>query len=388
MPKPHYGSEMRGIGGSAASGTHLALPGALAKPRALALGLALGLALTACSSSAKSVPQPKASGVPSAGSSSHARPRAGTADVAFAGSLLAVDNEVVGPGFERATGYAYTGRGGGSIGLAHEIAAGEITPGVFESVGAAPIAVLEPKFTRWYVQLAASPLVLAYSPSSPYAATFEAVTAGKKPLEALFSAMATPGFRLGRTNPATDPQGQAFVMMLELAQASLHLPAGTLEKIIGKGVLHGTGGRQSQIFSETALDAHLEAGQLDAASAFLSQAVQLHLHYVTLPASIDLGNPADASSYARASLVVPGSTPGTTTTVHGAPLVIDATTLAEPSESAASSQAAAAFVAYLASPAGRAAYQKEGFTLLPEKISGPASAVPPAVRRAVSRAAS
>src|SRR5579875_797102 len=56
----------------------------------------------------------------------------GTADVAFAGSLLAVDNELVGPGFERATGYAYTGRGGGSIGLAHDISAGEISPGVFE----------------------------------------------------------------------------------------------------------------------------------------------------------------------------------------------------------------------------------------------------------------
>ncbi len=352
------------------------------------LVLTAGLVLAACSSAAGSgsTHQVKTSRSATSAPARAVSPRPGTADVAFAGSLLALDNEVIGPGFERATGYGYTGRGGGSIGLAHEIAAGEIAPDVFESVGASPISVLEPRFATWSVQLASSPLVIAYNPRSPYASTFRSVASGHAPLSDAFEAMASKGFLLGRTNPATDPQGQAFVMMMELAQSYLHLPAGTVERILGTGIVSGQGGNESQIFSETSLDAHLEAGQLDAASAFLSQAVQLHLAYLRLPASIDLGDPAYASAYAKAHLVVPGATPGTTTTVHGAPLVIDATTITEPGQSAADRAAAAAFVAYLASAPGRSSFAKEGFSLVPETIAGDHRDVPRAVTQAVDGA--
>lgn len=344
------------------------------------LVIAGAVLLAACSSS--SSPSSSASARSSAPAKA-APARSGTADVAFAGSLLAVDNELVGPAFERADGYRYSGTGGGSIGLAHEITAGEINPGVFESVGAAPIETLEPAYTTWYVRFAASPLVIAYNPASPYAATFAAVAAGKEPLAKVFEAMAQPGFLLGRTDPATDPQGQAFVMMVELAQRTLHLPAAIVLQILGAGAASGTGGTASQIFSETALDSHLEAGQLYAASAFLSQAVQLHLHYVTLPAAIDFGDPADAGEYASAGLVVP-STTGASTTVHGTPLVIDITTVHQSAASSADVAAADAFVAYQLSAAGRAAYAKEGFTLLPDTLFGVRHDVPKAVQKVLA----
>ena len=309
--------------------------------------------------------------------------RPGTADVAFAGSLLAVDDKVVGPGFAHATGYAYTGRGGGSLGLAHEIASGEIAPGVFESVGSAPVAIVGSRRSPWYVQFAASPLVIAYNPNGTYGTTFERVAAGRLPLADAFDAMAAPGFRLGRTNPATDPQGQAFVMMVELAQRTLGLPAGIVEQILGPGVTTGGTGTTGQIFSETSLDAHLQAGQLDAASAFRSQAVQLHLHYLTLPAAVDLGDPADASGYAKASLVVPATATQAATTVHGAPLVIDIATVREPAQAADDAAAATAFVAYQLSAAGRQAYAAAGFTLLPATVVGTRSSVPASVLAAV-----
>jgi molybdate/tungstate transport system substrate-binding protein len=298
------------------------------------------------------------------------------ANVAFAGSLLYVDNEVVGPAFERSSGYLYRGRGGGSFGLAREIQAGEIFPNVFESVGGAPVRLLEPRFTTWYLRFAASPLVIAYNPRSPYAKVFEAVAQGKAPLADAFLAMAKPGFLLGRTNPGTDPQGRAFVMMVELAQRDLGLPPGTVEKILGKGVLHGTGGRRSQIFAETALESELQAGVLDAASAFLSEAIQLHLHYVALPPELDFGSPAFQSSYASATMEVPGNQPGRLQTVHGSLLSIDVTVIAPrdgkqgSSESRQSAKAARAFVAYLISPAGRREYAKEGFLQLPPELFG------------------
>lgn len=341
------------------------------------MAVVASLVLAACSTSVAPPPPPARRAAPTV-----APTRAGIADVAFAGSLLAVDNEVVGPAFERAEGYRYTGRGGGSIGLAHDIEAGEITPGVFESVGAAPVSILEPTFTRWYVQFAASPLVLAYNPHGPDAAVFQAAANRSGSLAKVFEAMAAPGFLLGRTNPATDPQGQAFVMMVELAQRVLHLPSDIVTAILGRGATTGTAGRSSQIFAETALDSRLESGQLDAASAFRSQAVQLHLPYVTLPSSIDFGDPADAAGYASASLVVP-STSGQPSTVHGSPLVIDITTVREASATAADRAAADAFVAYQLSAAGRQAYAREGFTLVPETVFGARRSVPLVVRRAV-----
>ncbi len=322
-----------------------------------------------------------ASGGATLASCSGSSPRpVGTADVAFAGSLLKVDDQYVGPAFGRSTGLHYTGRGGGSFGLANEITAGEIRPGVFESVGSAPIAPLEPRFTRYYVQFASSPIVIAYNPHSRYAGLFAAVAGHRAPLSRVFTAMAEPGFRLGRTNPATDPQGQAFVMMIELAQRYLGLPAGIVPAILGAGAAAPGGGNQAQIFSETSLDAHLEAGQLDAASAFKSQAIQYHLPYVALPAAIDMGDPSFAAAYAAVSIEVPGALGPdgrqSTTTVRGSPLVIDITTIREPGETPSDAKAAAAFVAFVLSTSGRALYARAGLHLLPEHLYGNSTAVP------------
>ena len=306
-----------------------------------------------------------AAGVPSSGS---VHRRAGTADVAYAGSLQLLNDKTVGPGFTRATGYAYEGRAGGSFGLSQEIRSGEIAPNVFESIGAAPITELQPKAGRWYVQLASSPLVVAYSPHTAFSSALQAVAKGTKPLSDLFSLMGDPGFSLGRTNPETDPQGQAFYEMVELARTRLGLPPGTVSRVLGPP------DNASQIFAETALDARLEAGQLDAASAFLSQAVQLHLPYIALPAAIDFGDPALATTYAAASLTLHGGT-----VVHGVPLVVDVTSLG--TRDAAAAQA---FVAYVLSPPGRRAFERAGYELLTPRVLGDASTVPPGVRRALA----
>lgn len=288
----------------------------------------------------------------------------GTANVAYAGSLQLLNEKVVGPAFSKATGAGYQGRGGGSFGVAQQIVSGEISPNVFESVGAAPIAVLEPKFTSWYVQVAASPIVVAYNPNTPFAPQLKAIAAGKKPLSELFALMEQPGFHLGRTNPNTDPQGQAFYEMVELAQARYHLPATTVTKVLGPL------DNPAEVFAETALEARLQAGQLDAASAFLSQAVQLHLPYITLPSAIDFGDPALSSIYAKATLTLTGGK-----SVHGVPLVIDATVLHGQDQAAAT-----AFVAYLLSPAGRDEFRRGGYSLVTPRLFGNTSAAPTVIR--------
>jgi molybdate/tungstate transport system substrate-binding protein len=290
----------------------------------------------------------------------------GTASVAYAASLTNLNEKTVGPAFASATGDHYSGRAGPSLGLSQEISSGEITPNVFESVGGKPIEALEPKFTTWYIQFAASPIVVAYNPASQYASRFKAIADGSKPLSDLFTLMEKPGFKLGRTDPNVDPQGQAFIFMLMLAQQQYHLPASTVTKIIQGGP---SAADSPTIFDEAALEPRLQAGQLDAASAYRSQAVQLHLHYIPLPASINLGDPAQADHYATASFKLASGE-----TAIGKPLVVDITTIGKNDPSAQ------AFVRYVLSAHGLALHKQGGYTLLKPTAFGDTAAIPAAVR--------
>jgi molybdate/tungstate transport system substrate-binding protein len=313
-----------------------------------------------------------ASGLPASAASQ--RPAAsGTANVAYAASLINLNEKVVGPAFTKATGFGYSGTAGPSLGLSQSIVAGEITPNVFTSVGSTPIKALEPKFTRWYVRYAASPIVIAYNPHGKYGAELKAIAQRKRPLKDLFQLMAAPGFRLGRTDPNIDPQGQAFVEMLLLAKSQLHLSSATIAKILGgpPGSANDPG-----IYAEASLEATLEAGQLDAASAYYAQAVQLHLPYIQLPSTINFGNENADAHYKTASFKLANGM-----VVSGKPLVLDITTIHESGASAADVNAGNAFVAYVLSHAGLALYKAGGYTLLHPTVFGDSSAVPTVVRK-------
>jgi molybdate/tungstate transport system substrate-binding protein len=313
----------------------------------------LGLAAAGCGSSSPSASSGSSS--PSSGSSSAAP---STVRVAYAASLAYLNEKIVGPAFTKANSITFAGTPGPSDGLAQEIDAKEITPDVFESVGGKSIEALEPKFTSWYVQFATTSIVLAYNPKSKYASQFKAIASGKEPVKNLFSILEKPGFKLGRTDPNTDPQGRAFIFMLQLAQQFYHLPKDTVSKIIGSDI---SSAHSPQIYEEVSLDSHLQSGQLDAASAYLSQAKQLHLSYITLPDAINLGNSAFKDQYAKASITI--TTKDGKTDKTGAPLSIDITVI---NKSAAGTR----FAAYILSKAGLALHKQGGYTLLPPNATG------------------
>ena len=333
------------------------------------LGIAcLGLTAAACSSSSSSSSSAPAATSSSTASSPAASPSSsakvsGTASVAYASSLEFLNENDVKPAFIAATGAGYSGTGNASGTLEQFISSGEIKPNVFESVGGDNITPLEPKFTNWYVQYAATSMVIAYNPKSKYASEFKAYADGSKPLSTLFSTLLqTPGLKLGRTDPNTDPQGRDFIYMLELAQKYYNLPSDTVSKILGTTDF-GTSS-SSQIYAESSLDSTLQSGQLDASSAFITQAKELGLDYIPLPAAINLGDAALASTYKTASVTIK------TGTKTGSPQDIDITIIGTPTP------AAEAFVAYTLSPAGLAQYRQGGFTLLTPTLFGTKSDVP------------
>jgi molybdate/tungstate transport system substrate-binding protein len=322
-------------------------------------------ALAAGCSSSSSPATPSASG---SGSADGAAKVSGTANVAYAGSLELLNEKTIGPAFQQATGAGYTGQGSGAVGLSQEIVSGEIRPNVFESIGPYPLAALEPKFTTWYVGLVSAPIVIAYSPGSKYGPQLAQIAAGKLPMSDLFELMTEPGFTLGRTDPNTDPQGQAFYEMVQGAQTYYHLPAGTAAKILGP--LDNT----KQTYEETSLESFLQSGQLDAASAYRSQAIQDKLHYITLPDVLNFGEPGLEPAYAKYTIKLSDGQ-----TVHGVPTEVYATEIGVTDPAAA-----AAFIAYQLRPSVRAAFQKGGYTLVTPTIYG--SGAPAAVVSAVHAA--
>lgn len=293
-------------------------------------------------------------------------PAHGVASVAYAGSLQDVNDQQIGPAFAKATGNTYQGQGGGSLGIAQQIKSKTIAPNVFESVGYAPIQVIEPQDTRWAVAFAASPLVLAYNPHSRFAPTLNAIRSGREPLKNLFKVLATPGFRLGRTNPNTDPQGQAFYMMVELAVKQYHWPAADTAKILGSV------DNPHEVYSEEGILTLLQAGNLDATSAFLSEAVQRHLDYIPLPASLNFANPRDNHWYRQASIALSDGT-----TVHGEALTVDVTTVGKPTAPAIS------FIHFLLGSQGSALMKKNGYVVFAPEALGSRPAMPQTIRKLV-----
>lgn len=283
-----------------------------------------------------------------------------SAQVVYAGSLAYINDHVLGPGFQKSTGIQYQGRGGGSFAMAQQLSSHLIPGNVFESIGTAPILKLEPRQTTWAVRLSSTPLVIAYNPKSRYASYFKKVADGQVSYKAFFEFLATHPLHLGRTNPETDPQGQAFYEMVELATLRYHLPSNTVKKILGSW------NNPKQVYSEEGLPTELESGGLDLGSAFLPEAIQSHLDYIPLPGYLNFSVSSDAGWYAKAHITMP------TGTVSGGVLAIWATVLNK-------SQAGTRYVHYLLTH--EKVLTRYGYPTLSPVIQGRVRDVPRLIRR-------
>ena len=277
---------------------------------------ALALTLAACGTTAPR--SPAAAGTP------------GPVDVLYAGSLVHILEHDVGPAFDRATGATFDGFAGGSTGLASEIRGGTQQADVFVSASPAVNASLEGatigNWVSWYATFATAPLVIGYNPGSRFAAALRS--------RPWYDVVTSPGFLLGRTDPAVDPKGALAVEALDTTAQAQHLPA-----------LAALASSNSGIFAEEALVGRLQAGQLDAGFFYANEAVAAHIPTVPL-GPVHLG-----ATY-------------TVTVVDRAP---------HPAT-------AAAFVRFLLGPAGQALLARDGLDVArPPAVSG-AARVPPSLR--------
>ena len=214
-------------------------------------------------------------------------------DVAYAGSMGSM---MEGPVKAAAASMSieFRGRAQGSDALAQLIVGGAIPVDVFVPVTPGPMmTVLKAGKAQQAIPLARTEMVIAYSPKSSFAKAFAS--------QPWYQVLQQPGVRFGRTDPATDPQGRNIIFTMQLAETYYKQP-GLARKILGDTV------NASQIFSEPTVEARLQSGELDAASAYKTQPGPFNLPFITLPDEINLGNASMRARYEAASLEVNGKT--------------------------------------------------------------------------------
>jgi molybdate/tungstate transport system substrate-binding protein len=245
-----------------------------------------------------------------------------TIDVAYAGSMGSMMEGPVKADVAQALQIAMHGRAAGSDALAKLIVGGSISPDLFISITPGPMmAVLKAGKANTGVPIARTEMVIAYSPKTKYAQQF-AAAAGRAHGESNPAHLAMPwwqvleqsGLRFGRTDPMVDPQGRNIIFTFQLAETFYNQP-GLTQKVLGPTI------NPAQIFLEPTVQARLQSGELDAASAYKIQPGPFNLPYISLPRAINLGDGAMSSHYAQASLTLNGKT------LHPEPLIYYATVL-------------------------------------------------------------
>lgn len=292
---------------------------------AVAAAAAVSLVLTAVALALAAPPRAAAPGRAAA---------RGSVSVLYAGSLVALMERGIGPSFEHASGYGFTGFTGGSTELASQIRSGVRTGDVFVSASAKADASLQGaaggRHVSWWTTFMASPLMLAYNPQSSF---------GKELARGVpwYKVLTQSGIRVGRTDPVLDPKGVLTVEAVQNASRRLHDPA--LAKALGG----------FEVFPEAGLVGRLQSGQLDAGFFYSVEGKTAGLRTVSL---------SPVYKYANYTVTVLGGAPD--------------------------SGAAAAFVRYLLATGRRSTLQLNGLSpVSPPQFSGSRAAVPSALRKAV-----
>lgn len=271
-----------------------------------------------------------------------------TIRVAYAGSMGVVMDRVLGPAFEKAHDVQFQGVGMGAYALARLLAAKQQQADVFVSITPGPINVVQKAgLLGEGVPVASTQMVITYSPKSRFASQFEAAAAGRTPW---WQVLKSPGLRFGRTDPATDPQGQNIIFTMLLAERYYNQPD-LVSTILGSYQ------NPTQIFTEPSLLTRLEAAQIDAASGYQSATISHHLPYVPLPDEINLSNPDKVNGwYSKVEFTITLPS-GKETTLQTQPLVFYAGVL----RNAQNPELGRKFVEFLLSPEGQKLFRDAGY---------------------------
>ncbi len=191
----------------------------------------------------------------------------GSVVVMYAGSLATPMEGPVAAEL-RDAGFDFQGQAGGSKQLASQIASGAKTPDVFVCVDRALVDGLGGKVAS-ATTFATTSLGIAWQGKSNYEYVFTSVAGGETPW---LVALAQPGLRIGRTDPALDPKGQYAIDALTLL-----LGAANEKRIFG------VDDNPAQIYPEAGLIRALDEGAIDVGFFYKNEAFARKYPFAPLP---------------------------------------------------------------------------------------------------------
>lgn len=215
--------------------------------------------------------------------------------LAYAGSLTRLVEESLGPAWQAATGWSWSGTAGGSRDLALRLRRRELRADVFLSADEQVLQqeISGPGNVAWYLLFATTELGLVYSPHSRFRPALEEAAAGQR---AWWEVLQEPGLRLGRPDPDGDPKGYRTLFLFQLTERQEGIPGFTIKVL-------GPARNPHQIVPAADLFPRLRAGEFDVCPAYLSQAVEEGLPFLPLPRQVNLGHEEHAETYRQARYV-------------------------------------------------------------------------------------
>jgi molybdate/tungstate transport system substrate-binding protein len=279
----------------------------------------------------------------------------GAVNVYYAGSLVNLNENLIGPAFAAATEYTYQGKSAGSGAIANLIKGKLAVPDVVEfadpAVNTTLMGAANGNYVSWYFTFASSQLVIGFDPKSPVAREFVQVQKHKLPF---YKALQQKGLRIGRTDPNIDPKGYRAIWMANLTQKLYHLK-GFEQRLFGDTE------NPAQVFPEQVLVARMLTGQVNAGIFYLC------IPYITLPARVNLGSTKYAKLYATQHF-----TTSSGQSVTGAPIEYTVTIPSTVKNEAGAEE----FVRFILSARIRAIAAAHGLLPLKTKVGGDRAAVP------------
>jgi len=220
-------------------------------------------------------------------------------NVAYAGSMGSLMNGPIKKAAAQTLKLEIHGQAQGANALAQLIVSGSISPDVFISVTPSPmLTVLHAGKATVAQPVAHTEMVIAYSPKSRFASRLDAAAKSKGNW---WQVLEEPGFRFGRSDPSADPQGRNIIFTMMLAAKQYHQPD-LVEKVLGPAI------NSQQINMEASVQARLQSGELDAASAYKIQPGPFNLPYIALPKEINLSGENVHVDHPDVSLTLGGKT--------------------------------------------------------------------------------
>jgi len=166
--------------------------------------------------------------------------------------------------------------------------------------------LLSPRYTTWFAEFARNRMVVAYTAKSKHASDITSAN--------WYELLRGKDVEVGRTDPDAAPVGYRTALMLQLAERHYRRPG--LAK-----ALEENAPKRNMRANAAELAALLAAGELDYIYEYQSVAESNGFRFVQLPGEIDLGDPSRVAAYHDVATTVRGSSPGTTMSVRGEPIL-------------------------------------------------------------------